>query len=461
MLKGSLQTVALPEVLNFLADTGKSGEFHVSGGHGEGRLWFDHGRISGFQVARSEQPAEAIFELLRISGGEFDFVADVDRPEDVRRAEGDTGVVAPALEAAEARFAQWRDILAVVPSLEHRVQLRAEAPAEAVSLQPEQWVMVVSIGDGRTVGQVIEAREMQEFDGCKAVADLVEASLVEVLEPAVEVEPEVEDSVVEEPVAAVEPDLVGEEPVAEEHEAEEPVGEAAVDEPVAEVADAEPDQEDSDPVALLEFGVTEAHQGWDVKSDEPAGVDTPEPVYSPFSFATGEAQITSGSQEADHYAALRAAMVEVGENLTGDEPEQEYAESAHPVYEFHADPEMDSRAALQALLNEVADDGAALQPVHDEAVDGLADRGPWTEHELSAMDSEHEAWSEPGYEVSNIVPFAPVQAADDEAVEGDVAHEPATADVEGAGNGDGEEAPPAEEPINRGLLLKFLSSVRN
>lgn len=457
-LKGSLQTVALPEVLNFLSDTGKSGEFHVSGSHGDGRIWFEEGRISGFQAARAERPFEAIFELLRISDGEFDFAAGTERPTDACIAGDEDGNVASALEEAEARLAEWNDIVRVVPSLSHRVQLRAESPAQTVSLEPDQWLMVVAIGAGRTVGEVIDQRGLQEFDGCKAVRTLVDASLVDVLEP------------VEEPVVA--------EPVVEEPAFQEPVSfdpvpvEAAVEEPVFE----EPTFKR--PVAfepVVEAGTEETAPGYggfgfSSFSSFTAGTD---PVEEPYRHGADEVDgahfAEAPESGGDHYAVLRAAMVEVGDNLVGegaDLPQGDH-EDVHPVYEFDEAPVVDSRAALQALLHEVAGpedvDESHDEVRYDEAIDGLADRGPWTQHELATMDSGG-GWSdEPAEDAvgdSNIVPFAPVHQAS----EGDVSAEAQMVEGESGDTNDTDDAedePPAEEPINRGLLLKFLSSVRN
>jgi hypothetical protein len=175
--------------------------------------------------------------------------------------------------------------------------------------------------------------------------------------------------------------------------------------------------------------------------------------------------------EGDHYAALRAAMVEVGENLVDDansEAELDGDPYGEPVFQVESDPELEGRVALQALLSEVtsADDGTAYA-VSDEAVDALADRGPWTQHELSAMESE-EGWSESpaspngwsdGVETaSNVVPFAPVhEAVSDDPTGAAEAHD----GLDEAEEAEAEDTEPAEEPINRGLLLKFLSSVRN
>ena len=162
-LKGSLQTVALPEVLRFLSGTGKSGEFHVSGTNGDGRLWFTDGRVSGFQAARAAEPHEAIFQMLRISDGDFDFTADRPRPDDAHAV--DAVDLDSTIEAAEHRMAEWMRIVEVVPSLSHGLNLRAEAPEGRIELEPGQWMTIVTVARGGTVGQVIDERGMQEFDG--------------------------------------------------------------------------------------------------------------------------------------------------------------------------------------------------------------------------------------------------------------------------------------------------------
>ena len=88
-LKGSLDTIALPEVLDLLADTGKSGELRVSGGRVYGgRVWFDAGLLSGFDVGSSPDPADARFQLLRVDTGEFSFYMDASMGEGARTPDG-------------------------------------------------------------------------------------------------------------------------------------------------------------------------------------------------------------------------------------------------------------------------------------------------------------------------------------------------------------------------------------
>ena len=444
-LKGSLQTVALPEVLQLLADTSKSGELHVRDSGRGGRLWFEEGSLAGFAVAGSSLPHEAIFELLRIDDGEFDFAAEEVRPEDASIAEDDERDVNVALERAQGRLAEWREIVAVVPSLDHHVELMADPPSDEVIIARDQWTLVVAIGEGRSVGDVIGARGLGEFDGCGAVRDLVEAGLAAVSEPRAEaglaalvalptLEASDEDETHDEMVDEVEASPVEPGHSEEQHAVEE-----------AELSSHE----------VEDTGASEGH--------EVADRDGVEDHYS---------HEDHEETDDDRYAALKSLIVEVDHELAhepegsvdGDEsvPMPAFGEPmpSSPVVDEHGDA-TDGRAALQALLAEVsaqplvADDG--------EPVDGLADRGPWQAHELTAFDdlggwdddqADHSHEAEPAEEGHVAAIFEPVFGA---AGEG---HDETASESE---DPDAEElvAAPAEEPINRGLLLKFLSSVRN
>lgn len=516
-LKGSLQTVALPEVLDFLSGTAKTGELRVDGAGTEGLLWFEEGSIAGVRVQRGPNPVEAVFQLLRIDDGEFSFNAGESRPDDVAAVDRSDGHVAGVLEQAQDRLRQWAEIVSVVPSLDHRVTLAAAAPGDTVSLERSQWELVVAIGEGRSVGEVIAARDLGEFEGCRAVKTLIEASLVEIGDPVVaEEEPPapVQDSsvVVEEPAVA----------------AEEPAGVAAED-PTA-VAAEEPAVEDEtpafpaeEPAVVSSFGVFSGFgsdgfgsDGFDAArdvSEEPTTAASQDPAVEtevheiPAEDGADEVHPEAGSdigpddvdgeaspvaetgsgEVIDRYASLRSVMAEVGQSLE-DDPYLSAAtddEAAMPAfgsplpysvlgagdgpdqpeaYGAEAQP-TDGHAALQALLAEVSSEEFA--PETEEAVDGLADRGPWTRHELASFDG----WRDEEVHAEAVpAPVGETPAAAPDFGQA-LAHNFAVAEVP-AGVAEASEAPvaepeveeepaPAEEPINRGLLLKFLSSVRN
>ncbi len=172
-LEGTLETIAIPDVLALLSVTSKTGELAVDSPGARGRLWIDGGRVAGYDVGRSKSLADALFALLRLEGGSFSFTEASSEP---ANAVAPTDV-APLLEEAEGRLAEWPAIKAAVPSLDTPLSLAASV-AETVSVSPEQWRLVAAIGGGKAAGEVLEQLDLGEFEGCKAIAELVSLGLV-------------------------------------------------------------------------------------------------------------------------------------------------------------------------------------------------------------------------------------------------------------------------------------------
>jgi len=209
-LEGSLETIALPDVLGLLSRAAKSGELWVNGESTGGCLQFSGGDLAGYSVQGARGPVDALFSLLRLETGSFEFETGVFEP-----TEGMPHSVETLLEQAQDRLAKWGPISEVIPSLACWLSLSDALPASldgedagqmgdgtvledgTVSLTAAQWALVVAIGDGRSVGETLQRRDLGEFDGCDSVKDLVELGLVAVSEespepPAVAAEPQIE-----------------------------------------------------------------------------------------------------------------------------------------------------------------------------------------------------------------------------------------------------------------------------
>ena len=330
-LHGTLETFALPDVLTLLSSTGKTGELRVSGERGAGRVWFDGGSVVDTAVGQAATFVDALFDLLRLKSGTFSFDADAAPPK--RRT---PEPVAPLLEEAQNRLAQWLEIEAVVPSMASPVRLVPELGKERVSLRDAQWRLVVAVAGHRTVGEVLAALSLGEFDGCKVVKDLVDVGLLAV-DPAPALEAVPPPAPVPEPVTV---------PAPESEEV------AAADEPAP--------------------------------ADAPAQARGEEP----------ERPALRGNAKSRRARAAAAAAAEPTAAATA-EPEAAFDEG-------------DSRAMAQALVRQLA----------------------------SLDDVEAPKKRAKGGEAEEAAPEA-------------VQDQP-------AGGAESE-----DEPINRGLLLKFLSSVRN
>jgi len=347
-LEGTLETIALPDVLALLSVTAKTGELRVEANGGTGSLWLDGGRVSGFDVGKNRTPVDAFFALLRLKEGGFRFHTDGRPLNQVTPLE-----VGPVLEEAESRLLEWPDIVAVVPSLAAQLKLEPEVTGP-VALEPDQWRLIASIGSGRLVGDVLDDCELGEFDGCKAVKELVDLKLVDV------VQAEVASSFAAPLPPAAE---VAHDAQAAEEMAPGPAAGAAAD----------------DGTGVDDAGADDA--GADDAGADDAGADGDEEGY------TWEHELRHGSS-----------------------------------YEVHLSVDADTDAD-EAILG-------GVQAAHD--VPGIAeghDADDPTGGPVRAVDFSDDVWHEEGEEA-----------------------EAATV-----------EAPPEErgEPVNRGLLLKFLGSARN
>ncbi|HUB68839.1 MAG TPA: DUF4388 domain-containing protein [Acidimicrobiales bacterium] len=176
-LEGTLETIALPDVLALLSVTAKTGELRVETGNWVGSLWLDAGQVSGFQVGNNKEAVDALFTLLRLREGNFRFHAGSQPPNSVGPFE-----IGPVLEEAEARLMEWPSIAAAVPSLTTDLRLQSSID-EPVALAPDQWRLVATIGSGLSVGEVLDACGLGEFEGSKALKELVDLHVVDVVLP--------------------------------------------------------------------------------------------------------------------------------------------------------------------------------------------------------------------------------------------------------------------------------------
>ena len=180
-LQGTLETFALPDVLRLLASTKKTGAYRLDGDRGAGCLWLKEGQVVGGEITGATavaDPNEVTFELLRFADGDFLFEADAE-PSESR----DPVDVETILADAETLLGEWKDIERVVPSLDRWVGLRAELPADEVTIRADTWISVVALGGGKTVGQLGTILGLGELPVSRVVKDLVELGLVELGDP--------------------------------------------------------------------------------------------------------------------------------------------------------------------------------------------------------------------------------------------------------------------------------------
>ena len=189
-LSGTLDTLSLPELCELLSGTGKTGALHVRAEAGQGVLWFTGGKVCAGEAGGQTGPPAAggsndllerlndvCFELFRYTEGTFEFEPER-RPSWAAEKSID---VSGLLGETERRMAEWREIIAVIPSIEARPRLVPEPPAGGpITLDAAQWRVVTGIDGRRRVSALIRVLDGGEFTVCKVLRSLVQAGLVEI-----------------------------------------------------------------------------------------------------------------------------------------------------------------------------------------------------------------------------------------------------------------------------------------
>jgi hypothetical protein len=181
-LQGTLDTFALADVLRLLATTAKTGRLRVEGDRGQGSVWLRDGTVMAAAADRTGDDAaaeEVIFELLRFGSGSFRFEIDElspngEQPEDVEIL----------LRNAGALLSEWNELEAIVPSVDHRVQLVPTLSGGDVTIDARRWPSVVAAASGGSVKDLAGMLGLSELGVSRTVRDLVDLGIAEVKEPS-------------------------------------------------------------------------------------------------------------------------------------------------------------------------------------------------------------------------------------------------------------------------------------
>ena len=187
-LQGTIDSFPLTDVLTLLSTSKKSGRLALDGDRGSAALWITDGEVIGGDMAAGvgATAASLLFEMLRF--GEASFVFD-DAPAGIEPQQSvEATPLGDAMDQASALLAEWDDILAVVPSLAHRVVLVEELPEDSVTLDAASWSLVLAAASDPVVAVIGDALGLDEFGACSAAASLAERGLATIEEP-VAIEP--------------------------------------------------------------------------------------------------------------------------------------------------------------------------------------------------------------------------------------------------------------------------------
>ncbi len=187
-LQGSLADIALPDVIQLVSVSGKTGVFTLSGDGADGKIFIKDGQITD-AVAGKLGGEYAVYEMAGWHKGQFIFTAGIES-ERVTVNKSNTSLM---MEAAR-RLDEWRVLQRKIPSMEAVPYFLPREPGQdQITLSPQEWAIVTKIDGRLSIAKLEETTGLPAFDVCKVLFGLVTSGLIALRSP------------VEEPAAAAPP----------------------------------------------------------------------------------------------------------------------------------------------------------------------------------------------------------------------------------------------------------------
>jgi hypothetical protein len=177
--QGSLSELPLPDVIQLVSSSGKTGCFHLTDGDVKGQIYIQEGRIVHAQV-EDLSGEEAVYQLAIWSRGEFFF---------------ETGATVAAntisktntnlLMEAARRLDEWRVLQKKVPSMELVPEFVIPEGREGqINLNTSEWLILSKIDGRRSIKAIANASSHSTFEACKILYGLIATNLIRLREPA-------------------------------------------------------------------------------------------------------------------------------------------------------------------------------------------------------------------------------------------------------------------------------------
>src|SRR3954447_21778479 len=187
-LQGTFDVFSLPELLRMLASSAKTGGLVVEAGGVAGRIDLRDGSCVGVEsVEVRGTPAtvdelhgrlvDVCFLIVRESTGAFRFAAG--------ELTGDHKYAVPfepVLAEVELLVAEWRDLIARIPSMDLRPELVPQLAGDTITLSATDWGTIARCDGVRSVRDLADGSQRALVEVCRVVADLVDRGALQLVE---------------------------------------------------------------------------------------------------------------------------------------------------------------------------------------------------------------------------------------------------------------------------------------
>ena len=171
--QGSIQELPVPDIIQLVSVSGKTGMFMLIRGAERGYIYLRNGKIVHAEVG-SIRGEEAVYALAIWSTGDFQFTPGKET-DTVTIDKTNTSLL---MEAAR-RLDEWKVLARKIPGVDYIPVLKPRDMGEAVTLSPPEWNLVIRIDGRKTVEELARAADSNSFDTAKVLYGLVTADLVD------------------------------------------------------------------------------------------------------------------------------------------------------------------------------------------------------------------------------------------------------------------------------------------
>ena len=177
--QGSLAELHLPDIIQLISVSGKTGVFHLTDGALKGQIFLNDGKIVHAQLDDASGE-EAVYALAIWSQGDFKFEPGIST--EVRTiSKSNTNLL---MEAAR-RLDEWRVLTKKIPSPDLVPEFVVQDNREGqINLNTSEWLILSKIDGQRSIKAIAGAGGLSVFDASKILYGLVATGLIRLKDPA-------------------------------------------------------------------------------------------------------------------------------------------------------------------------------------------------------------------------------------------------------------------------------------
>jgi len=170
--QGSLRELPLPDVIQLVAVSGKTGAFALKNGTEAGRIYLRRGQIV-HATAGSLVGEQAVYELARWSEGEFNFTPEAET-EIVSIEKSNTNLL---MEAAR-QIDEWKILSKKIGSTRMIPVFAPQASRVSVSFTPPEWAVITKVDERRSIDEIAAGLGLGAFEVCKVIYGLLTSGVL-------------------------------------------------------------------------------------------------------------------------------------------------------------------------------------------------------------------------------------------------------------------------------------------